>query len=242
MDDLPDFRAYKERSIDTLNLCPNSRVADLACGLGFDLLRLHRRVHNGHVVGFDISHDLVVAARQYVSGHDNVEVVQSDALHLEAEDQYFDAVRIDRSLQHIKSPRNVVSEMVRVTKAGGFVSASEPDWASFHIACDYQDLMRIALNEWISSFKNPFIGVSIVDIMSEQRLEICHHFVETIFVRNWHEADVVFDIGETIRRCTEKGAIEKTKADSLMENMLDRHLSGRFFARLCIHTVTGRTK
>ena len=102
--------------------------------------------------------------------------------------------------------------------------------------------MQIALNEWMASFKNPFIGISIVDIISKHGLDICHHFVETIFLRNWSDADMVFDIDETIRRCTEKGAIEKTEGEGLRKNMIERHHGGRFFARLCIHAITGLKK
>ena len=156
---LPMQRNFSGACPSSMIYRTNSRVADLACGLGFDLLRLHRRVPDGHVVGFDISHDLVVAARQYISGHDNVEVIQADACHLDYQENYFYAVRIDRALQHINDTHAVVAEMARVTKSGGYVSASEPDWSSFRIAADCQVVMQIALNEWMASFNNPFVGI-----------------------------------------------------------------------------------
>jgi hypothetical protein len=43
LDDLPCFRAYKERSIDALCLTKAARAIDLCCGLGRDLLRMRRR-------------------------------------------------------------------------------------------------------------------------------------------------------------------------------------------------------
>lgn len=241
LDELPDVRAYKERSIDTLRLSPDSRVADVACGLGFDLLRLYRRIPYGQVTGFDLSRDLVEAARKVVAGHDGIEVRQADAHAIDQPDGAFDAVRIDRSLQHIEDPGLVVAEMARVTRAGGFVSACEPDWRTFRLTTGGEAGERMVA-KWVAGFRNPAIGSALVDLLADGGLEIRDHFVQPLLLNRFEDADVVFDIRENARRCVQQGVVGEAEADATLQTLRAASESGRFWALLCIHTVTGRKR
>jgi ubiquinone/menaquinone biosynthesis C-methylase UbiE len=239
LDDLPDVRAYKERSIDTLRLRPDCCVADVACGLGFDLLRLHRRVPAGKVTGFDLSSDLVAAARRLVAGHDSIEVRQADAHAIDQPDSTFDAVRIDRSLQHLDDPDRVVAEMARITRPGGYVSASEPDWGTFRLTTSNAAGERL-MAEWVAGFRNPGIGGALVDVLADNGLEIRDHFVQPLLLNKFEDANVVFDIQENARRCLERGIVGRDEADATLQILRAADEASRFWALLCIHTVTGR--
>ena len=57
--------------------------------------------------------------------------VVADGADLPFADGSLDAVRIDRSLQHIAEPGRVVREMARVARHGALVLCSEPDWGTF---------------------------------------------------------------------------------------------------------------
>lgn len=242
LDDLPDVRAYKERSIDALRLRAHSRAADLACSLGFDLLRLHRRAGEGHVVGFDRSHDLVAAARLQLAGQAGVEVRLADVHHINHADGDFDAVRIDRSLQHVADPPQVVREMARLTRTGGFVSAAEPDWRTFSITTAGSPVGQRLSAAWIASFRNPFIGASLVDLLADAGLDICDHFVQPVLLTHFEAADRVFDVRENAGRCVGSGIVNEVEAAETLQTMAARSDAGRFYARLCIHAVTARKR
>lgn len=239
LDNLPDVRAYKERSIDTLRLRPDCRVADVACGLGFDLLRLHRHVPDGRVIGFDLSSDLVAAARRLVAGNDGIEVRQADAHAIDEPEGTYDAVRIDRSLQHLDDPKRVVSEMARIARSGGYVSASEPDWQTLRLTAGDAAGERLKA-EWVAGFRNPGIGGALVDVLADNGLEIVDHFVQPLLVNQFNDADVVFDIQENARRCVERGIVSPDQAAATLNSLRAADAAGRFWALLSIHTVTGR--
>ena len=56
-----------------------------------------------------------------------VTIENMDAKHMPFEDNTFDAVRIDYTLQHIPEPERAFAEVVRVLKPGGRLVCTEPD-------------------------------------------------------------------------------------------------------------------
>ena len=239
LDDLADFRAYKEAAIASLGLTPAAHVADVACGLGFDLVRLHRRAPQGRVVGFDVSSALLTAARRTVAGCETAALVAADAHALPCPDGTFDAVRIDRSLQHMGAPATVIAEMARITRRGGIVAASEPDWSSFSLGLDDDPAVGVIIAEWTASFRNPRIGRELAALMPACGLAPHHQHAQMIALPDWAAADRVFDIAETVRRCVSKGRLDAASAAGIVAAMVEDGDRRGFTARLVIHTVTG---
>ena len=238
MEKLPDFRAYKQTSFEALNLRSDSTVADIACGLGFDLLKLHQLVPRGVVTGFDISEEFVATARQLVASHESIRVVQGDIRRIECEDSIFDAVRIDRSLQHIEEPDAAISEMARIVRDGGAVVVAEPDWTSYHLVSDNAKVTAVVESEFASTIRNPAIGRQLVDLLSGH-LEISHHSVHPILLRSYSDAEIIFDIAQSVHRCCEQQLIANAEGRAFLESLSRRSKNGTFFALLCIHVVSG---
>jgi ubiquinone/menaquinone biosynthesis C-methylase UbiE len=117
-------RAYKARALEHLGLGPACAALDVACGLGDDVARMKARC--ARAVGVDRSSNLIAAARVRHTGA-GCEFGVADAAALPFPDDAFDAVRVDRSLQHIADPGRVVREMARVAPAGaGWCFAPSP--------------------------------------------------------------------------------------------------------------------
>lgn len=57
--------------------------------------------------------------------------VQADARALPFADERFARARVDRVLQHIAGPEQVMREMVRVLAPGGLMLAYDIDWGTF---------------------------------------------------------------------------------------------------------------
>jgi ubiquinone/menaquinone biosynthesis C-methylase UbiE len=126
------LEAMKLRATDALRLKPGDRVLELACGLGKDAEQLAARVvPGGHVIATDLSAELIAQAAARVAPLGLPLAFQvADALDLPFAAASFDAARVERMLQHVANPLQVVREMVRVVRPGGRVVTLEPDWDS----------------------------------------------------------------------------------------------------------------
>jgi malonyl-CoA O-methyltransferase len=108
------FRA----SLENLNVA-GSTVLDVGCGSGlfFDQVADKARL----VVGVDISHKLLLKAKERASVCGNVEVLQADADHLPFKESSFDLVFAFTVLQNMPKPTKTVSQLKCITKVSGRV-------------------------------------------------------------------------------------------------------------------------
>ena len=126
---MPAVEQLEEMAIPELRLEPGMRVLDLGCGTGEDSRRLAGLVGPaGEVVGVDASETMIAAARQRTEGTGlPVEFHVGDAMRLDLPTESFDAVRCERMLVHVPEPAVVLTEMARVTRAGGRVVVIDID-------------------------------------------------------------------------------------------------------------------
>ena len=86
---------YRERAIELLGSLEGARVLDIGCGTGANLPWLVPGVgETGHVVGLDYSPAMLEQAHERVESNRwaNVELVQGDAVSLDAVQGSFDAI------------------------------------------------------------------------------------------------------------------------------------------------------
>jgi SAM-dependent methyltransferase len=137
----PDESARLQRQSDELRpesaallsriaLRPGQAAIDLGCGPSGILDLLAAAVApGGQVVGVDSDPAHVALARQFASarGLANVEVIPGDARHTGLPSGTFDLVHARTLLVNIPAPAEVVAEMVRLARPGGWVASQEPD-------------------------------------------------------------------------------------------------------------------
>src|SRR5580704_9405244 len=134
MDALPAFQQYKNTMLEMMNPQRGSVIADLGCGLGFDVRRLAAFVGpEGRAIGVDASQALLEAARSETEGTPAVEFIQADIQHLPIGRSSLNSCKVDRTLQHVERPAAVLNEMFRTLCSGGTVVCAEPDWGTFKI-------------------------------------------------------------------------------------------------------------
>lgn len=240
----PDFQAYKEVSYDVLDLKPDGQVADLACGLGFDLPHLKDRVPEGYVTGFDLSAKFLAAAQARIEtslgGSDpSIQFRQSDARNIDSDTGWFDAVRIDRSLQHVADPEAALAEMLRILKPGGIVCAAEPDWGSFAIASSHPGILAKIASIYNHAIVNPLIGRALVDMIGA-KAHLTHHSVHPLHLRTLSEAKDICTLEDTTDQCFDAGLITNQERDAFWQDLEARDASGRCFVVINIHLVAGR--
>ena len=103
-------------------LAPGQRVLDVACGTGLVTLPVAQAVApHGHVVGVDLSEQMVEAARGRALDRNvsNVSFARMDAERLALPDASFDIVLCALGLMFMPDPEQAVREMRRVLRPGG---------------------------------------------------------------------------------------------------------------------------
>ena len=125
-----ELRPHAVALLDHVGVKPGWNVVDLGCGPRGTLELLSERVGpSGHVAGMDLNPEHVAQARELVheSVLANVEIVEGDARHTELASSSFDLVHARLLLVNIPEPADVVAEMVRLVRPGGWVAGEEAD-------------------------------------------------------------------------------------------------------------------
>jgi ubiquinone/menaquinone biosynthesis C-methylase UbiE len=111
--------------LECASLAPGERVLDVACGTGLVSLAAAQAVGDrGHVVGIDISGQMVEAARRRAAqlGLRNANFARMDAENLALPDAGFDVVLCALGLMYMPDPAAALREMRRVLRPAGRVA------------------------------------------------------------------------------------------------------------------------
>lgn len=234
MNGTPFFQRYKKESWDALRISGNSGILDVACGAGFDVIELARRFPGAEVYGLDPSKGLLELARERAQGLANARFIGGDSRRLPFGDGRFDAVRIDRSLQHISAPVDALREMVRVTRAGGRIVVAEPDWGTFFVYNgDLATGARIA-RFWEKSFANPYIGREAGVLLQRCGVENLDCRAHALIVRSGEAANIIFDLTRVTENCVAARLLTREEAQRWRDATTAACKSGAFLACLAI--------
>jgi ubiquinone/menaquinone biosynthesis C-methylase UbiE len=157
-------RAEAEALFDRIEIPAGGRAVDFGCGpLGvLDLLSC-RVGPAGEVVGLDSEPRMIGFAQRSVAerGLANVKLVRADAGATGLDANSFDLAHERLVLVNLTSPQDVVAEMARVVRPGGWVVLENVDWLTWiceppHPAWD--SLMDALVQTWGTLGLDPFMG------------------------------------------------------------------------------------
>jgi ubiquinone/menaquinone biosynthesis C-methylase UbiE len=171
-----ELRPYSTRLLDRTGLSRGHSAVDLGCGpSGIIDLLAGRVAPGGRVAGLDADPVHVTMARQFAAEHGlgNVEVVEADARHTGLPPDSFDLVHARTLLVTIPDPAEVVAEMTRLARPGGWVAGLEADCE--HSLCypahpawnRLCEIFRIAFSR---NGADPFIGRRMLELYREAGL------------------------------------------------------------------------
>ena len=157
-------RAQTEALLNRLEMPAGGRAVDFGCGPLGALDLLSRRVGPaGEVVGLDSQPRMIGFAQRSIAerGLANVKLIQADARSTGLDANYFDIAHERLVLITLTSPQDVVAEMVRVARPGGWVITQNVDWISW--ACEpvhpaWDTLLDALVKAWRTTGMDPFTG------------------------------------------------------------------------------------
>src|SRR4051812_27178060 len=127
---------------DTLRpVVAGGKVLDVGCGVGQVVARMQSAGFESY--GVDVSEPNIERAKTVCS-----RCQLYDGKTLPFADQYFDSVGALNVLEHVEQPEEFLRELVRVTKVGGRVLVSSPNFFRVFGFRDYHPKMRGLANKW----------------------------------------------------------------------------------------------
>jgi ubiquinone/menaquinone biosynthesis C-methylase UbiE len=125
-----ELRADSAALLSRVSLGPGQTAIDVGCGPSGIIELLSQRVSpGGRVMGLDADPAHVVMARELArrEGLGNVTIVAADARRTGLPSGSFDLVHARTLLVTVPKPAEVLAEMVRLARAGGWIASLEPD-------------------------------------------------------------------------------------------------------------------
>jgi SAM-dependent methyltransferase len=124
---------------------PGGSALDVGCGVGQVVGRLTQAGFEAW--GVDVSEPSIARARKF-----SERCLLYDGTTLPFPDARFDSVGALNVLEHVEQPEAFIKELVRVTKPGGKIVISSPNFYRVAGFRDYHHRMRGLANKW-SNFK-----------------------------------------------------------------------------------------
>lgn len=132
---LPSIQEVRSTAVTALSPVAGDRICDIGCATGTQLARLARIIGaEGRAVGVDPSQLMCDETRRRATAAGvDVEVVCADGRETGLPGGSFDAVHIDRVIQHTGDAAAFVREALRLVRPGGRVVLVDSDWGSLMI-------------------------------------------------------------------------------------------------------------
>lgn len=138
--DEPMYAAYQARVRDLLHPVAGRRYVEVGAGTGASAARLIEE-HDVEVLTLDRSETMTAAQRARGLPHPLI----ADAHAIPLPDDSFDGASADRTIQHVADPDRCISEMVRVTRPGGWIVIADPDYSTQTLSIEDQSLAAAIL-------------------------------------------------------------------------------------------------
>ncbi|MEL7071172.1 MAG: methyltransferase domain-containing protein [Cyanobacteria bacterium J06581_3] len=242
-----------ERQIwSSVGFSSGNRVLDVGCGSGVITQEIAQYVYPGQVTGIDISQDLLERGEQVYftkNQESNIDKLQSnlnfqkgEASALPFPESTFDIVYARLLFQHLSSPLEALSSILKVLKPGGLLCILDIDkaWTGLYPEPkSSSDLERKLIEKQIAQGGDPWVGRKLghylksanfsqvktdVSIVDSDRLGLANFFGMLSFGGSYKDSE------------SELSAL-RTQAQKDVQKLLD---SPHVWAGFALFTVTGR--
>lgn len=205
-------------------------VLDLGCGVGRDLARL--ATAGVGPIGLDMSARAL--SRAAATGHP---LVRGDAARLPFRTAAFAGCRIERVLQHVADPTEVLAEIVRVVRPAGFVAVFEPDHSTFRVQSDVMP-EGMQLGNFLT-VRHPTVGAQAAEMLRLLGCAIVDVVVEKSF--GYRLDELPFDAVRLTQQGVDAGVLQPDRRIEWLEEQQRRERAGTFRASWSKILTVGRT-
>jgi len=235
----------KQCSYELMQIQSGHKVLDLGCGPGTDTIPLAPLVGvNGLVIGVDYDEAMVAEAGQR-AGQAGVNTwvrhQHADALSLPFATAYFDSCRSERLFQHLLNPAQALSEMIRVTKPGGWVVVLDTDWGTWSTDTDDTDIERRLTRFMAESYlHNGYSGRKLYRFFKQQNLADISFEAFPVATPNYALARQVTQAERSEREALKAGVITAEELHRWQTGLEQADSKGIYFSSVNLMMIAGR--
>jgi ubiquinone/menaquinone biosynthesis C-methylase UbiE len=235
-------KTYKSQTFEMMKLQQGHRVLDVGCGAGDDVRAMAELIAScGLAVGVDRSETMIQHARAASSCTNlSTEFYQCDAQQLIFSDDFFDASRSDRVLQHLPNPEIALQEMIRVTKPGGHIVVTDVDWETLVIDSADRATTRVVANFICDAIRCGWIGRQLPRMFKVAGLEQLVVSPATFVLDDFRVADQLLGLQRHVRLAQQAGAVSTEAAVRWIGEAKQASQTGCFLAATTGFGVCGR--
>lgn len=225
----------KARALEWMHVQLGQVVLDVGCGPGTATIPLGPCVGpTGHVVGLDTDPALVALAEQraqeagvnaWVTHYCEV------APRLPFAADTFDSVHSERLFQHLADPLPTLTEMVRVTKPGGWIVAVEMDYGTLSIHSTETDIERRLVRTLAEQgLRNGYAGRQLVGLFNGQHLQELHIELFPVYLTDYPAARTIPRLAQMEQAALAAGVITAEELEHWRQSLAAAADAGAFFA------------
>lgn len=231
----------KEASYRAMRPSEGDVILDVGCGIGIDVDGLAEYVgSDGTVIGVDNSEAMVEEARARYGDTEAVQFEVDDATSLSFDDDRFDRARTERVLQHLSSPQDAITELKRVTRSGGLVMATEPDWTTYVLDMPGSEIATQVMDPEFASVQNPGLGQTLSRRFSEAGFADVQVQSYSLTIDDAERAVHSFRLQSRLKLMMEDDRITPEEADQWLQDLRQASENDRFLAAGTAFSVVAR--
>jgi len=243
IDELPYFMDIKKETYTLLNLDKAKNVLDIGCGIGKDVYRIAKILpEDSTVTGLDASSYMVKNAQTNIPSElqDKVFFYIADAKALPFSENTFDRCRIDRVLQHISDPLQVIRESYRILKPGGIIVIYDNDWNSFSLSLNEKHINRTICNYWADSFVNGQIAFDLKGYLYTEGFKKVIYIPKTLLLDDFEIADQIYNLRKTMQYVEYQGLLSKKEVDYALAEFMRQTREKSFSCALTSYIIVAQ--
>jgi ubiquinone/menaquinone biosynthesis C-methylase UbiE len=242
VDSLPETQQLKAASYGYLGLKKGDVVLDAGCGPGYDTLRMAAMVgKTGQVTGIDLSERMIAIAEAKLKRSGLSAAFRAgDVRRLPFPDASFDAVRIERMLQILDNPGQILDEMVRVLRPGGRLLSIEPDWETFVIDPGSRYTARTFFRFCTDQFPDGSTGRKLYRYFKERELKEVIVHPEVLVLHDFSLAVKMLNMEQFLSAAQDKGVLARNEVASWLQELKAADVKGQFTFSGVMYAVAGR--
>lgn len=236
-----NFRPVKRLALTLLQLQPSQVALDLGCGCGDDLREMATLVAPGGLaIGIDKSTSLIAEARRrHATSGLPLQFEINDAAHLGWSDGFFDACYVDRVLQHLSDPNEVLRELRRVLKPQGRIVVVERDWSTVKLDAADASTTRTILDRARTAIVNVWTGQHLSETLRNAGFSGIETYPREIDIHKFTTADALLDLQTVLAHTVAERLMQRIRAESWLADLLARDAACRFFASIRLLVASG---
>jgi ubiquinone/menaquinone biosynthesis C-methylase UbiE len=238
------LKADKQRTYELMHVQLGDCVLDVGCGSGTDTIALAQIVGpTGRVIGIDQDAGRIAEANQRAAKAGVsawVHHYQGDALSLPFKPGAFAVCRSERLLQHLRNPAAALTEMLRVTRAGGWIVVLETDWGTLSVDTEESEIeRRVACFEAECMRQNGYAGRQVYRLFKRQGLVEIVLEMRPDYTMHYTLMKQTLQLEECESRMLRAGLVNVEELQRWQRSLAQAEAEGVFFCSLTMTLIAG---